>query len=278
MGGVSFCHCCLELNELSVKGRMLKELFHDGGLRWKIMDPSDSQTALFRISSTWTVLSFAGSNILHLPVCGVWSSDGKWALHLKQWMESFRASVLNCKRDGNKLPPKCPFISLWAYSQFSMKKALSDVPFWFRYVFLMLFLFFSCLDLLSQLLFMKIFWSFLSVMAYLWSLFSSMWLVLHFFGVAEAMLIFFSTDLGMISILCPVLLVSQAGADTFGFSFSCSMLGFGCSCSAWQWWLYSGVPDGSTSCWSKLFQNVYLRKINLVSRLHRGILCISSLF
>lgn len=81
------------------------------------------------------------SNILHLTVRGVWPSDGKWALHLKQWKESFRSSVLNCKRDGNKLPPKCPFISLWAYSEFSMKKALSDVPFWFRYVFLMAFLF-----------------------------------------------------------------------------------------------------------------------------------------
>lgn len=129
------------------------------------------------------LLSFAGSNILHLPVCGVWSSDGKWALHLKQWMGSFRASVLNCKRDGNKLPPKCPFISLWAYSQFSMKNALSDVPFWFRYVFLMVFLFLlPPWFAFSQFLFMKIFWSFLSVTAYLWSLFSSVWLVLHFLG------------------------------------------------------------------------------------------------
>lgn len=33
MGGVSFCHCRLELNELSVKGRMLKDLFRDGGFR-----------------------------------------------------------------------------------------------------------------------------------------------------------------------------------------------------------------------------------------------------
>lgn len=142
MGGVSFCLHCLELNWFSVKGRILKDLFHDGGFRWKIMDLSDSQTALLRICSTWAVLSFAGSHILHLTLCGVWSSDGKWALHLKQWTESFRASVLNCKRDGNKLPPKCPFISLWAYSQFSMKKALSDVPFWFRYGFFWWFFFF----------------------------------------------------------------------------------------------------------------------------------------
>lgn len=52
MGGVSFCLHCLELNEFSVKERMLKDLFPDGGFRWKIVDPSDSQTALFRISST----------------------------------------------------------------------------------------------------------------------------------------------------------------------------------------------------------------------------------
>lgn len=121
-----------------------------------------------------------------------------------------------------------------------MKKALSDVPFWFRYVFWW-FLFF----LLPWFAFPVPFHGDILIFPFSNGVFMIFVLLqvapcnfgFTFLGCQKQCWI---SDLGQLSALHPVFLVSQAGAEvlicvSLGSFFSCSVLGFGCSCSAWQW-------------------------------------------
>lgn len=153
--------------------------------------------------------------------------------------------------DGNKLPPKCPFTT----GSFQWRKLFLMFLSGLGMGFFNDFSFFSFLDLLSQLLFMEIFWSFSNGVFLIFALLQvalCSWCI-TFLGCQKQCWLTSLSDLGKLSVLYPVLLVSQAGAEvltpvSLGSFFYCSVLGFGCFCSAWQWWLYSEVPDGSTSC------------------------------